>query len=120
MIGITGAPASVKVADILAKLPHVTVVSPVLMQVSTAGNVEVIYGIDLKTFESLGGPFHYLSGGGFTGPEDILVDDFFAHARRVKVGRQDRNPEPRVPYLPASWSTARARASFCLFDTLQD
>jgi putative ABC transport system permease protein len=86
LAGITGAPVSVKVANILAKLPHVAVVSPVIWQLSTAGTVEVIYGIDLKSFESLGGPFNYLSGGPFQGPNDVLVDDYFAGGKRAKVG----------------------------------
>src|SRR5919204_726172 len=63
--GITGAPVSVKVADVLRKLPHVVAVAPVIMQLSTGGAVEVLYGIDLKNFEQLSGPFHYLSGGPF-------------------------------------------------------
>ena len=87
MAGISGAPVSVKVADILRKLPHVTAVSPVIWQLSTAGAVEVIYGIDLKSFEELGGPFRYISGGPFQGPDDALVDDFFAQSQHVKVGQ---------------------------------
>ena len=87
MAGISGAPVSVKVADILRKLPHVAAVSPVIWQLSTAGAVEVIYGIDLKSFEELGGPFRYISGGPFQGPDDALVDDFFAQSQHVKVGQ---------------------------------
>jgi len=86
LAGITGAPVSVKVADVIRKLPHVAVVSPVVMQMNTAGAVEVIYGIDLKTFEGLAGPFHYLEGGPFTGPDTVLVDNYFAEANHVHVG----------------------------------
>lgn len=84
--GLSSAPVPVKVGDILRKLPHVTVVSPVITMVSTAGTIEVIYGIDLKSFEALGSPFRYLSGGPFQGPQDVMVDDYFARAQRVKVG----------------------------------
>ncbi len=86
--GITGAPVSVKVADVLRKVQGVEVVSPVITQLSTAGTVEVIYGIDLDSFEALGGAFHYLSGGPFTGPDSIIVDDFFAQSKNVKVGQK--------------------------------
>ena len=86
IMGVTGSPVSVKVGDVLAKVPHVVAVSPVVTQISTAGTVEVIYGIDLATYESLGGPFHYLQGGPFQGPDDILVDDYFAEAQKVRVG----------------------------------
>jgi putative ABC transport system permease protein len=88
LIGITGAPAPIKVADILAKLPHVQVVAPVIMQVAaqSAGTPEIIYGIDLKTYNALGAPFRFLSGGPFQGPDDVVVDDFFAHSKHAKIG----------------------------------
>ena len=83
--GITGAPVSIKVANILRKLPHVKAVAPIVTQLTTTGNVEVIYGIDLKNFP-LTGPFQYLVGGPFQGPNDALVDDYFADTNHVKVG----------------------------------
>ncbi|HET7442379.1 MAG TPA: FtsX-like permease family protein, partial [Terriglobales bacterium] len=86
IVGLTGAPMSIKVGDILRKLPHVNVVAPVITQVSTAGALEVIAGIDLKSYESLGGPFHYISGGPFKGPDDALVDDLFAKSKHIKIG----------------------------------
>jgi putative ABC transport system permease protein len=83
---ISGAPVSVKVADVLRGMPHVKVVSPVVWQLATSGGVEVIDGIDLTSFEALSGPFTYLKGGPFRGPDDVLVDDFIARQRHVKVG----------------------------------
>ncbi len=84
--GLSSAPVSIKTGDILRRLPHVTQVSPVITMVSTSGSVEVIYGIDLKSFESLGAPFHYITGGPFQGSNDVLVDDYFARAQHAKVG----------------------------------
>jgi putative ABC transport system permease protein len=86
MVAISGAPVPIKVADILRKLPHVTVVSPVVWQLSTAGALEVIDGVDLPSFEALGGPFQYVHGGPFRGPNDMLVDDYIARQKHVKVG----------------------------------
>ena len=86
IVGLTGAPMSIKVGDILAKLPHVANVAPVITQISTSGTLEVIAGIDLASYEQLGGPFHYLEGGPFRGPNDTLVDDVFARTKHVKVG----------------------------------
>lgn len=85
MAGVSNAPMSVKVGAILEKLPHVSVVAPVIWQLSTAGNLEVIYGIDLKSFEALV-PFRFVDGGGFHGPDDCLIDDYLAQSRHVKVG----------------------------------
>jgi putative ABC transport system permease protein len=85
IVGITGAPAPVKIADVLSKLPHVSIVSPVLIQVSTAGALQAIYGIDLKTFDAMR-PFTYLQGGPFQQPDDVLVDDIYASSKHTKVG----------------------------------
>ena len=86
MVGVTGAPAPIKVANVLAKLPHVTAVAPVIMQLSTSGAVEVIYGIDLESYDSLSGGFHYLQGGPFQDSDDVLVDDIFAQSKHVRLG----------------------------------
>jgi putative ABC transport system permease protein len=84
--GVSGAPVSVKVADVLRRMPHVKVVSPVVWQIVTGGGIEVIDGIDVPSFQALSGPFQYLKGGPFQGPDDVLVDDFIAAQKHVKVG----------------------------------
>jgi putative ABC transport system permease protein len=85
IVGLTGAPAPVKIADILRTLPHVGAISPVLMQVSTTGSIQYIYGIDLASFEAMR-PFTYLKGGAFQGANDILVDDIYAGSNHSKIG----------------------------------
>lgn len=86
LMGMSGAPVSIKVADVLRKMPHVKVVSPVIWHVATGGGLEVIDGIDLASFQALGGPFRYVAGGPFQGPNDALVDDYIAKQKQVKVG----------------------------------
>ncbi len=77
----------VKVADILARQPHVTAVAPVVTHVSSGtGFFELIYGVDLQAFERVGGPLRYVKGGPFQGPYDVLVDDIFAAANKTRVG----------------------------------
>lgn len=85
IVGFTSAPMSIKVGNVLQKLPHVATVAPVLTQVSTQGAVEVIAGIELDSYQKLSGPFQYVAGGPFQGPDDCLVDDLFARAKHVKV-----------------------------------
>ncbi len=53
---------------------------------STAKHLEIIYGIDLKSFEALGGPFHYFQGGPFPGPNDVSGRRYFCQVEQVKVG----------------------------------
>src|ERR1017187_1279616 len=84
--GLTGSPMPIKVADVLARLPHVTKVAPVITSISTAGTLEIITGIDLQSYEGLSGGFHYLKGGPFQGPNEVIVDDLFAQAKHSKVG----------------------------------
>jgi putative ABC transport system permease protein len=86
LVGITGAPMPMKIGEIISQQPHVTVVSPVLIQISTGShNLQNLYGIDLHSYEGLH-RFHYLAGGPFQGPDDILVDDIYANGNHVKVG----------------------------------
>jgi len=86
LMGVSGAPVSIKVADKLRQLDHVVAVAPVVTQLSTAGNLEVIDGIDLASFEAMGGPFRYIKGGAFEGPNDVLIDDYVASSKKLKVG----------------------------------
>jgi len=86
IVGLTGAPMPIKVGEVLARLPHVSVVSPVITTISTQGALEVIAGIDLESYQKLSGPFRYIAGGGFQGPYDVLVDELFARSKRARVG----------------------------------
>jgi putative ABC transport system permease protein len=119
LAGISGAPVSMKIADILRRMPHVKVVSPVVWQIVTGGGLEVIDGIDLPSFEALGGRFQYLQGGPFQGPNDVLVDDYIARQRHVRVGdtMEILNDKFRVAGIVENGRGAR---KFLPIATLQD
>ncbi len=82
----SGAPMPIKIGGVLAKLPHVVSVAPVVTQVASSGALEIIAGIDLPSYESMSSGFHYIKGGPFAGPYDVLVDDLFAQSKHAKVG----------------------------------
>lgn len=83
----SAAPTSVKYAGLLAKQPHVRAVTPVVLQTTVGLNgFEVLNGIDLPSFESIGGPLKYLEGRPFQGPDDMIVDDVYAHGSRLHLG----------------------------------
>jgi putative ABC transport system permease protein len=86
IVGLTGAPMSIKIGGILEKLPHVVTVAPVVQSVSTRGTIEVIAGIDPESYQRLSGPFQYLKGGPMRNSNDCLVDEIFARPHDVKVG----------------------------------
>ena len=85
LIGISGAPISVKVGDVLRRTPHVVSAVPVIWWFSQKP-LEIIYGIDLASYDTLPPKFRYLSGGPFESPYDVIVDDFFAGMNHKKVG----------------------------------
>jgi len=117
--GVSGAPMSIKIADVLRRLPHVAVVSPVVQQLNTAGAVEVISGIDMASYEALGGPFRYLEGGPFEKQDDILVDEYFARSNHVRAGDmlETLNHRTRVAGIVEQGKGAR---KFLQIGTLQD
>ncbi len=107
---LSSAPISVKVADIIKqKVPGVKAVAPVLTQFNTSGTVEILYGIDLDSFQALGKPFTYIAGGPFEGPDDILVDEYIAQSKKLVVGQtiQELNHDFRVVGIVASGKGAR-------------
>lgn len=77
LTSIGGAPVSAKVAEVLRKLPHVTVVAPMISQLSTIGAVESIWGIDYESYNALR-PFKFLAGTPFQHPYDVIIDDYAA------------------------------------------
>src|SRR6201995_130190 len=77
LTGIGGAPVPAKIAEVIRKLPHVAVVSPVISQLNTVGSVESILGIDYESYNALR-PFKFLAGTPFQGPNDVIIDDYAA------------------------------------------
>lgn len=119
LAGISGAPVSVKIADVLRRMPHVKVVSPVIWQIATGGGLEVIDGIDLASFEALGGRFQYVEGGPFRDPDNALVDDYIARQRNVKVG--DTMEILNHPFrISGIVENGRGARKFVPMSTLQD
>ncbi len=80
LIGMSPAGASIKVADVLARIPHVVVAAPVNVQIHSS--LDPIYGIDFKSFDALL-PFTFLSGTPFQGPDDVILDDYAAAGKKV-------------------------------------
>jgi putative ABC transport system permease protein len=61
-------------------------VAPALLQFNSSGGVEVIYGIDPESFRAISGGFVFIHGHDMQGPDDLLVDDWAAKAKNLKVG----------------------------------
>lgn len=79
-LGMSAAGASIKVGDVIAKIPHVAVAAPV--NITLTGSLDSIYGIDYKSFNDLS-PFNFLSGTSFQSPDDVIIDDYSATGKKV-------------------------------------
>jgi putative ABC transport system permease protein len=87
LLALSQAPMPIKIGDRLQQIPHVLAVAPVLFNFNSIGGLNIIYGIDMPTFDRVSGGFVYHDGGPFLNPYDILVDDLYARGNHVKVGQ---------------------------------
>jgi len=85
-LGFSGSPMPIKIADKLADLKYVQAVTPALLQFNAVGGVETIWGIDRDSFHAVSFGFVFLQGHDMQGPNDMLVDDWEARAKKLKVG----------------------------------
>src|SRR6202162_3075427 len=85
-LGFSGSPMPIKIGQKLEELKYVQAVAPALLQFNSTGGVEVIYGIDRDSFRAVSGGFVFLHGHDMEGPDDLLVDDWEARAKHIKVG----------------------------------
>lgn len=86
ILGFTGAPMPVKISEKVAELKYVQAVAPALLQFNSSGAVETIWGIDRDSFRAISGGFVFIAGHDMEGPDDLLVDDWAAKAKNLKVG----------------------------------
>ena len=75
---------SANIMSAVAKEPHVVAVTGVLTQ--GTGGFSYVTGIDLAQFNKLSGGFHFLEGGQFEHPDDVMVDSYYATEHKLHVG----------------------------------
>lgn len=85
-LGFSGSPMPIKIGDKLSELKYVQSVAPALLQFNSTGGVDVVYGIDRDSFRAVSGGFVFLQGHDMEGPDDLLVDDWAAKAKHIKLG----------------------------------
>jgi len=86
LIGMTNSPMPVKIKDRLAELKYVQAVTPVLLQFNSTGSIDTIWGIDVEGFREVSGGLVFLQGHDLEGPDDLLVDDWAAKGKQLRVG----------------------------------
>ncbi|HUI52920.1 MAG TPA: ABC transporter permease [Terriglobales bacterium] len=86
MFMFSGAPMPIKIGEKIQELKYVQYVSPALLQFNTSGGVEAIWGIDPVSFREVSNGFVFLEGHDMQGPDDMLIDDWQAKAKKVNLG----------------------------------
>src|SRR5690349_13100456 len=86
LLSFSGAPMPAKIGERVAELKYVRDVAPALLQFNSSGAVETIWGIDKDSFHAVSGGFVFIAGHDMEGPDDLLVDDWAAKAKNLKVG----------------------------------
>ncbi|HVA71563.1 MAG TPA: ABC transporter permease [Candidatus Limnocylindrales bacterium] len=86
-MAFSGAPMPIEIGQRLAQIKNVRAVAPVLLQFNSTNGLDIIYGIDPESFRAVSGGFIFHAGHDLQAPNDILVDDWYAKGRDVKVGQ---------------------------------
>src|SRR5216110_2695663 len=86
IINFSGSPMPIKIGEKVGELKYVQAVAPALLQFNSSGAVETIWGIDKDSFRAVSGGFVFIAGHDMEGPDDLLVDDWAAKAKNLKVG----------------------------------
>jgi putative ABC transport system permease protein len=86
-VALTPNSMPVSIGDLIAnKVAGVQAVTPVQVVLNTKDGIEMLYGIDVPSFNAVSGGFHWIAGGIFSAPTDIVVDDMWAKSKSVKAG----------------------------------
>ncbi len=85
-LAFSGAPMPEALGQRIGELANVKAVTPVLLQLSSSGGLDIVYGIDPASFRAVSDGFVYLQGHGLEKPDDVLVDDWYARAKRLQAG----------------------------------
>jgi putative ABC transport system permease protein len=86
ILQFSNSPMPIKIGEKIAELKYVKAVAPALLQFSSSGGVDTVYGIDPLSFRAVSGGFVFIEGRDMEDPDDLLVDDWFAKSKKVKVG----------------------------------
>lgn len=83
-ISLSGPTMPDKIMAWFHEQPGVTAVSGTLVVPLTG--ITTVTGLDVDEFTAISGPFHFQSGGTFKGPDDVMIDSWYANQSKKKVG----------------------------------
>jgi putative ABC transport system permease protein len=117
IISLSSAPMEDRLLQVFEKLPHVGLATGAIVNPLTG--FDTLTGLNLQQFNDMSGGFRYAAGGPFQGPDDILVDEFYAKQNKLAVGatKELMNHTWRVAGIVEPGKLGRI---FCQLNVLQD
>jgi putative ABC transport system permease protein len=85
-LSLGSAPIDERLLGFIQKQPHVRVVTGLLLQ-PLGSPLSWGAGIDVNTFNQMSGGFDSVSGGPLAGPDDVLVDQYYAEEHKLRTGQ---------------------------------
>src|ERR1051326_5460657 len=85
-LALTNNTMPIKLGDEIRKLSGVQAVAPVQVLMNAQDGIEIVFGIDPKSFDAVSGGFSWHDGKMFKDPKDIVVDDLWANSKSAHVG----------------------------------
>ena len=94
-IGLSSSPMKEDVVVALAKQPNVALATGTMVQ--SLGGFDTIQGVNFAEMDKMAstwrhpgdpvkGGFHFIHGTAFQGPDDVIVDEYYAKQKKLKVG----------------------------------
>jgi len=116
VIGLTSAPMSQKVVDVLGQEPGVVLATGTMVQ--SIGGFSTIQGVDFPVINQMAGGFKFLEGTPLQAPDDVIVDEFYAREKKVHPGDHVKiiNHDWRVAGI---YESGKLAAIMAPIDTLQ-
>lgn len=87
-MAFSGAPMPMAIGGKLQQLEYVQAVAPVLVQFNSVNGLDLVYGIQPESFRAVSGGFVLHEGRELQDANDILIDDVYARAKKVKLGQK--------------------------------
>jgi len=76
-----------KIVNLVRRQPHVKLATGILVH-HLGGMFTSVAGIDLNEFNAMSGGMDYVAGGPFRGPDEVILDDFYAKEQNKHVGAE--------------------------------
>jgi putative ABC transport system permease protein len=84
VMSLSSSPMRQDLLPFFMKQPHVTFATGTMIQ--PLGGFDTLTGIDLAQFNKLSGGFRFIRGGPFQSDDDVIVDEYYAREKKLRVG----------------------------------